>query len=202
MNKLVILFVTAVTAITLTGCWSATTETNSETNAETANANLTPDANYPETANFDVNVVNNPPEGTQNVEQKPLMEVQTNKVGNHVRTGKPGIDPPGMKEAEKRQQYKLGNESSLISNVMNKEGHPVQTRKFGGNPQIDKVEIISIDAKQRKILVYLKNGKTLQMAEGKLADPMTASSYQILKAVDVEVIPAPMINTKKKEAQK
>lgn len=198
MNKSVILLITAVTAISLTGCWGTATETDSET----ANSAIIAQGNLSETTNIDVNVVNNPPENAQNIEPQPMVEIQTNKVGNHVRTGDPGEDPTGMKEAEKRRQYKLAAESSLISNEMNKDGNPVQTRQFGNNPILKKVEIISFSEKERKILVYLKDGKVLPMTQGKLPDPMVATSYQILKAVGVEPpAPPPTMSVEKKKEQ-
>lgn len=199
MNKIVILFITAVTALLLTGCWAAATETDTET----ANANLNPDANLSATTNIDVNVVNNPPENTQEVSQKPMIEVQTNKVGNHIRTGEPGVDSPEMKKGESVRQYKLGPENSFISGEMNDKGEPVQTRQFGNNPTIKKVEVITYSETQKKMLVYLKNGKVLPLEPGKVTDPMTASSYEILKAIGVEVkSPPPTANDKKEEQRK
>lgn len=199
MNKLVILFITAITALSLTGCWGTATETNTET----ADANLNPDANLSATTNIDVNVVNNPPENTQTTNQPPIIEVQTNKVGNHVRTGEPGVDSPEMKKAEKMRQYKLGPENSFISGEMNDKGEPVQTRQFGNHPTIKKVEVITYSETEKKMLVYLKNGKVLPLEPGKVTNPMTASSYDLLKAVGVEVkTPAQTTDDKKEEQKK
>ena len=194
MNKLAILFITAITALSLTSCWGTEIET------ETANANLNPNANSTVTANVSANEINNPNENTQSVKQTQLTEAQTNKIGNHVRTGEPGVDSKEMKKAEKNRQYIPAPENSLISNEMNNQGQPVQTRKFSGNPTLDKIEVIALGEKERKQLVYLKSGKVLPLEQGKISDPMTASSYDLLKAVGIGAkVPAQSSDEKKKK---
>ena len=197
MNKLIILFITAIIAVSLAGCWSATTETNTE-NAN-ANADEKTVADFSKETNVSVNVGNNSTGNTQTEDLPPTLQVQTNKVGNHIRTGKPGIDPPGMKNAEK--QYNTGLESSLISTEMNKDGNPVETRKFSNNPQLDKIEVTALGEKERKILVYLKNGKVLPLQQGKLTNPMVATSYEILKSVGIEVKAAPPTGNEKSKVK-
>jgi hypothetical protein len=197
MNKSVILFITAIIAFSLTGCWGTTTETNTET----ANANLQPDANAVSLKNVDINTVNNP-QNTVNTNQQPMLEVQTNKVGNHIRTGEPGVDTEEFKKAETTRRFKLGPENSLISGEMNKDGNPVQRRKFSSHQMLDKVEVITYSADLQKQFVYLKDGKVLQIEPGKISNPMTASSYELLKAVGVELQTSPPTGNEKKDDQK
>ncbi len=61
----------------------------------------------------------------------------------------------------------------------------VETRKFLEHPQLDKLERI-IDGKDIIFKIYLKNGKTFNLAQEKLKDYKTASAYDILKAVGVD----------------
>ncbi len=198
MNKSAILFITAITAISLAGC----RQTSIEVNQETANTNANSKTVSSVMANSDANLVNNAPENTQQVDHPTAIEVATNKVGKFVRTGKPGIETEEMKNAVKKGQYIPGPESSLISGDMNKQGQPVQTRKFTKDQTLDKVEIIALGETERKILVHLRNGKVLPLEQGKITDPMTASSYDLLKAVGIEPKVTPKTNNAKKEDQK
>lgn len=199
MNKLIILFITAIIAFSLTGCWGTATET---VNTETANANKKPDANLQTMGNYDINTAGNSPEttqvNTQEGNQNPGIQIQTNKVGNHVRSGVPGEDTEAMKRAAKNGQFLPAPENSFISNEMNKAGNPVQTRKFNGHPTIDRVEIITFGEKNNKRLLYLKDGKVLPLEEGNTINPMTASSYQLLTAVGIEVKSPPSESKKEK----
>lgn len=205
MNKSVILFIIAVTTFSLTGCWGTTTETATNTDTETAAAKteFNPNANMSDSGNVNVNSINNLPENSEQTNQQPLIQFQTNKVGNHIRTGKPGVDSPQMKQAEKNKDFIKGAENSLISGEMNNKGEPVQTRQFQSHPTLDKVEIITNSETDKKILVHLKNGKVLPLAPNKITNPMTASSYDLLKAVGIEVkSPPPSAEDKKEEQRK
>lgn len=195
MNKIIILFVTATTVLLLTGCWATATET------ETANSNLNPNSNLSATTNTDAGVLNNSPENTQNINQKPIIDISGNKVGNHIRTGEPGVDSPEMKKAEQNKEYIKGPENSLISGEMNDKGEPVQTRRFKNHQTLDKVEIITYSETKKKIIVYLKNGKKLPLEPDRITNPMTASSFDLLKAVGVEAKTSPQTTGEKKKEQ-
>lgn len=197
MNKSVILFITAIIALSLTGCWGTATETNTET----TNANLQPDANAVSLQNVDINTVNDPPANAETTNKSPMLEIQSNKVGNHIRSGEPGVDSEEFKKAEKTRRFKLGPENSLISGEMNKDGNPVQRRKFSNNQLIDKIEVITYSADEQKQFLYLKDGKVLQI-EPKISNPMNASTYQLLQAVGIEQKTAPQTGNEKKEDQK
>lgn len=199
MNKLVVLFITAMIALCLTACWGTPTETvNTETKTENVNSNNTV-ADFANTGTNTNNAVNNSSANTQNTNIPAMFDVQSNKAGRQVKSGVPGKDMPEMKEAENNKQTIPAPENSVVSNEMNKQGNPVQTRKFNGNPAIDKLEVITLGEKQTKQLLYLKNGKVLEIPNGAVENPMFASSYTLLKAVGIDVKTPEQPNTPKKQ---
>lgn len=201
MNKSVILFISAIIALTLTGCWSAAnTETaNSETTNVITNADprMTADSNIQ--INTDPSVVNDPPSNAVNSDKPMMSEIQSNKVGNHIRSGEPGIDPKDFKDALKNRITSPAPENSVVWGEMNKDGNAVQTRKFAKNPTIDKIEIITLGSNQKKQLLYLKSGKIIEIAEDKNVDLINGSSYQIFQAAGIEVKSAPQTTNEKKK---
>lgn len=182
MNRPIILFITAAIAVCLTACWGTVTE---NVNTEIANSNKSVADLVNASANAEA--VNNSPSNPQNTNRPTTLDVQSNKVGKHVKSGKPGIDLPEMKKAENIGQTVPAPENSVVSNEMNIQGNPVQTRKFNDNPTIDKLEVITFGEKQTKQLLYLKNGRVLEIANGAVANPIQASSYTLLKAVGIEL---------------
>lgn len=198
MKKPSTLFITAILTLFLTGCWGTATETNTET----ANANLTPDANAVSLQNVDINTVNDPSANVDPNAENPMLDIQTNKVGNHIKSGEPGVDTEEMKKAENTRRFKLAPENSLIYGEMNKDGNPVQIRKFSSHPTLERVEIIAYSADDRKQFVHLKDGKVLQIEPGKIVNPMTASTFELLKAVGIEVKTAPLTDEEKKKQEK
>jgi len=76
-------------------------------------------------------------------------------------------------------------DNSEVSSQMNKQGVPVETRTFKNHPVLVKVERTFTDITKPVMKIYLKNGKVVNVPQGKIADPLTASADEILKAVGV-----------------
>lgn len=194
-NTIVLLFTTLILAL-LGGCGQAPETAN----VETPNLNLPANTDFSGNilTNVDPNVVNDPPASSGNENIAPFPEIQSNKVGNHVRTGEPGVDSDGIKQAQQNKQMLLGADNSFITGEMNKQGQPVQARTFVNHPLLAKVEVIALGENEKKQLVHLKDGRVLPLSEEKIKKPMAASSYDLLKAVGVEYT-APAGTEKKEE---
>ena len=74
-------------------------------------------------------------------------------------------------------------DNSEVTSEMNDKGQPLETRTFKKHRVLAKIERIDLD--NRNIKVYLKNGKVVNLPEGKIEDFLTAPANDILKAVGV-----------------
>lgn len=75
---------------------------------------------------------------------------------------------------------------SEYTTVMNKDGLPVETRVFKENPQIDKIVRSWKSPKEKKISVYLKNGKVVELDGDKFDSINTVPVAAILEAAGVK----------------
>lgn len=71
---------------------------------------------------------------------------------------------------------------SEYTTVMNKDGLPVETRVFKENAQIDKIVRSWKSPKEKKISVYLKNGKVVELPGDKFENINTVPVAAILEA--------------------
>ena len=72
-------------------------------------------------------------------------------------------------------------DDSEITSRMNDKGEPLETRVFKKHKVLAKVE--RTDLNNQNVKVYLKNGRVLNLPEGKVENFLTASADEILKAV-------------------
>lgn len=72
-------------------------------------------------------------------------------------------------------------DNSEVLSRMNDKGEPVETRIFKNHRVLTKVE--RTDLNNQNIKVYLKNGKALNLPEGRVGNFLTAPADDILKAV-------------------
>jgi len=94
-------------------------------------------------------------------------------------------------------------EDSTFSASLGKVG--LETRTFKRHPTILKIER-TIDGTGSKLALYLKNGKTVEIANDKLPDIKNASSNDILKAAGLPPLVSPAAkpddpNSKKKKSE-
>jgi hypothetical protein len=74
-------------------------------------------------------------------------------------------------------------DNSEITSEMTDKGQPVETRSFKNHRILTKIERIDLD--NRNIKVYLKNGKIVNLPEGKVENFLTAPADDIIKAVGI-----------------
>lgn len=77
-------------------------------------------------------------------------------------------------------------DSSEYTTVMGKDGLPVETRVFKNNPQIDKIVKVWKSPKEKKISVYLKNGKVVELDGDKFENINTVPVALIMEAAGVK----------------
>lgn len=77
-------------------------------------------------------------------------------------------------------------ENSQITTVMNKQGHVIETRNFFDNKFLDKVVKTTVNPKNVKIEVYLKDGNVKEIDPADLKDFRMAGVATILKAAGYE----------------
>ncbi|HEX2639234.1 MAG TPA: hypothetical protein VHL50_01625 [Pyrinomonadaceae bacterium] len=75
---------------------------------------------------------------------------------------------------------------SEYTTVMNKDGLPVETRVFKNNAQIDKIVRSWKSPKEKKISVYLKSGKVVELDGDKLENINSVPVAAILEAVGLK----------------
>jgi hypothetical protein len=101
----------------------------------------------------------------------------------------------GNLETDKNNEYKEGRpapDDSTFNSTMNAKGQFVETRTFKNHPQLAKVERVFVTPSEKKIFVYLKNGKVIEVADEKLPTFQATVPGTILQAAGVKLNqPAP-----------
>ncbi len=95
-------------------------------------------------------------------------------------------------------------DDSTFQSSMNAKGQFVETRTFKNHPQLAKVERVFLTPKDKKIYVYMTNGKVVEVADDKLPTFQATVPGTILQAAGVQLNqPAPESkNSEKKTEQK
>ncbi len=165
---LVLLLVASI--LIATGCSSESSEpgTNTEEAAATANSNSL--SVVPENGDSAAKLV--PYNGVPNTNSNPTLGNQKVEV----------IDTTKLKPAP---MTKVLPENSELATYMDKTGRVIETRTFKSDRQLNKVEKITRTPSDTTTKVFLKNGKVIEIPEGKLADFRTASIASILEAAGV-----------------
>lgn len=131
--------------------------------------------------------------------EKPQMQDETLVE----RKGEPKFDnvpPANVPKSQSNGDYlsRPAPEDSLFKAQMTNEGMPIETRTFKSHPQILKVERVWITPQEKRLKVYLRNGKTVE-ADGNSFDQLNiAASSQILEAAGIKP-QVPGGNSKKSE---
>lgn len=76
-------------------------------------------------------------------------------------------------------------DNSEISSTMNSKGVPIETRVFKNHPVLAKIERTFEVLDKPVMKVYLKNGKVLTAPPNAIANPLTATADEILRAAVV-----------------
>jgi len=159
----IILFVIFVSLTA--GCGGRSAATNSTPNVDSVQSNM-PSVNAPPfPANANVSVYNSAPTNTAG--NAPVQKL-----------------PAQSKSGPSKPPTQAAPDNSEVSATLGKDF--VQTRTFKDHPKIIKVEETTItdDSNRKVVKVYLKGGKVKEIADGRIANAMTESAENILKAIE------------------
>jgi hypothetical protein len=163
--KILVLVMTLFAAAFAFGCSTSTEKPQTAPDSQAANSSV----NSVETA------------------EKPEMLGETPVL----QKGEPVFDnvsPAQVQQAKTKGDYlsRPAPEDSLFKAEMTHQGMPIETRTFKSHPQILKVERLWITTKEKRLKVYLRNGKTVE-ADGSSFDHLNiAASSQILEAAGIK----------------
>lgn len=177
--------------ILLNGCASSCGSSSTESNSSNkSNTNIivpkrVDKPNSQKNTNANTNLV--PYNGAKNINAKnPTLDKSKVKVIDTTKT-----------KAEPMKKKLPDNSEGSVS--MNKDGSFVEKREFKNHPQLLKLEKIIKSGKDIKFKVYLKNGKVLDVPEGKIKNLQNDSAKSILEAVGIEAVNTRQRGTKKAE---
>jgi hypothetical protein len=173
-----ILFFTVIVITLSSGCGSTSTNSNSNANGDVAVVNANPPANS--------NIVPYVPPGAE--------ALNANAAGNVTVTN------PAPTPNAKYMTYPAPDNSEY-STIMDANGLPVETRVFKSDPQISKVVRTWLGVKEKKISIYLKNGKVVNVAGDKMEDIKTVPVTTFYDAAGIKQATAPPAPGKKPAAQ-
>lgn len=138
--------------------------------------------------NTDISELNNPNQNSlaQNTANQELSgTVLTGVNGSQQMSGgKKSADnnaPPIAPNVKPNTQPAPDN--SEMQATMNNQGQPIEMRVFKNHPALSKVEKVYVELDKPIVKVYLKNGKTVEVAAGRISNPMTASAAEIIAAL-------------------
>lgn len=178
MNKF---YCFAITAIFLTGCSSAATV---KTNTKTAENRIT-ETNIVvnKTIASTANQSNSNVEIPVNANRVVLGNTLISKDNDRKWIGKKGGSKEDTPIAENIGKItSAAPDNSEISSQTNEKGQPMETRVFVNNSALAKIERVYVTMENPKITVYLKNGKAVNVPNGKIENPLTATAKEILRA--------------------
>ena len=78
-------------------------------------------------------------------------------------------------------KFRKAAENSEVATTMNTEGDIFEVRVFKNHPQIAKVEATWVDAKEKALKIYLRNGQILEVKTDRLTDLASATASQLLE---------------------
>ncbi len=182
------IYLTAIVAVSITGCSSSATVSNVESNAANKIVvyNLQSNASNKQAADLPVNQPNQSNAVAGNTTNANKSGVQDSSISleNLERLkSKGGGDKNAAPIAAVKASPNPAPDNSEISSTMNSKGVPIETRVFKNNPMLLKVEKTFEDPVNPLTKAYLKNGKVLIVPKGALAKPETATGDEILRAV-------------------
>ena len=101
----------------------------------------------------------------------------------------PTLDPKKVKKidmskVQKGVPAKKMPDNSEMTTTM-KGRYFLETRRFLNHPKLERLERLSKSAKDIEITVYLRNGKSVKVAEGKIKNYKTDTASSILTAIGV-----------------
>ncbi len=158
----------AISAVSF-GCSNGTTTTNSNANAAIV-------VNTNAASNLDV--VNNP--SAANV-AAPATNSAIPGIPGAPANVQVSKNDPTRGNAKPQMVSVPAPDNSEVTNTLGENA--VSTRVFKNHPQLAKVEQINdIANKKVTVKVYLRNGKVVEVPEGKIDNPMAAPAANILQA--------------------
>lgn len=167
MKQIVFILSIALSALTIASCSGANENSASNSNSNNNTAIVTINNTNP-IANVNAGVATTT--GNSNIPGIPNV---------------PGTDKPISKDDPTRNakvqtiSRPAPDNSEILGPTLGAD--LVETRVFKNNAQIAKIEVIGTSKKTVK--VYLRNGQVRELAEGKVADPLSESGANIFQAL-------------------
>ena len=171
-------FLIIFSLVSFAGCSSSCNNAGTETAEINSNSSNTTNVIVPKQAD---NV--NMPQSNQTAEMVPY----NSKNGKKVETENVQVKKVDTSKVENTTPKKRMPENSELSTTMSKEGWFIETRKFNGHPDLDKLVRIIKTGKDISLKVHLKNGRIYDLQDGKLKNYRTDAAITILEAVGVMV---------------
>lgn len=165
---IVILSLTPVALIS--ACGSTSSNSNENGNVVVVNAN--PSANS--------NVVPYVPPGSQNINSNIANAFNSNAVPSNPTTA-----------ANPKYMTYPAPDDSEYSTIMDKSGMPVETRVFRSDPQISKVVRTWLSVDEKKIVIYLRNGKVVNLPGSKIEDIKSVPVSTFYEAAGIKSATSP-----------
>lgn len=189
MKKFLFLVGILTTAAMLNACSSTSEQANTGTTG--ANSSSTATAN----------------QTTQNAPANMIVVSEAEKKSREAFSNSQNADIPVVvrnPEDDKDNKYKgrIAPDDSTFQSSMNAKGQFVEMRTFNNHPQIVKIERVFVTPNEKKIFIYLKNGKTVEISDDKVQNFQATSPGNILVAAGISVdqpAPAPSADGKKTE---
>lgn len=153
------------------GCGSSTVETSPAANS---NINASNTASPPP-----VNPVNEVPHSggpANDINSNSLASLANRRPVSVVNTEGPSLAIPTRPAAE----------NSQVATTMNKEGLVTETRTFQGHPQLSKVEVLWKTPTDKKVTIYLKNGKKVETTGERIENIGTVTTQTLLEMAGVK----------------
>lgn len=171
MKKFLFLTLLLIFTVIFNACYSTSEQMNSaNSSSKTATANSTNQAT--ETAPANMIVVHEA--------EKKSREVFNN--GGNTNTQIVAGNP--VNDKDNNYKGRPAPDNSTFQSSMNAKGQFLETRTFNNHPQLAKVERYIAE---KKILIYLKNGKIVEVAEDKLPTFQSTVPGTILEAAGVKL---------------
>ena len=170
-------FYLTIISVFIAGCGSSP---NVSTNVKTVEVN----ANAGKTAAVAVNNPESTPENQFNANKIVIQNTLVSKDNDRIWERKKDSNKETTPIADKiSKNTAAAPDNSEIISQMNEKGQPLETRTFKKHQVLAKVERVDLD--NQNIKVYLRNGKVVNLPEGKIENFLTAPASDILKALGI-----------------
>jgi len=170
-------FYLMIISVFAAGCSSSP---NIATNVKTVEVNLNTNKTVAVAVNQPQSISENESNANKIVIQNPLVSKENARIWEK----KKGRDNETTSIADKVSKYTVpAPDNSEITNEMNEKGQPLETRTFKKHQILTKIERIDLD--NQNVRVYLRNGRVVNLPEGKIENFLTAPASDILNALSI-----------------